>query len=455
LKGRLVNLDIASGFTQEAPVLGSSPKGTLTGQNYPASLIHPDYSRPEPRIGIAWRPISGSSLLIRSGYDVTNDTSVYQQSAYAMTQQSPLSTSLSIANSPACSFNIASPFQSLPCSTTTPDNFAIDPNFKVGYVQTWNLAVQRDLPGSLQMIATYTGIKGTRGVQEFLPNTCPPSAEGSSTACSAAPAGYYYRTSGGNLTREAGSFDLRRRLRNGLQARLLYTYSKMLDDDYSLGGQGGVMTGSGVAQDWLNLSGQRGLSTTDQRHLATFTAQYTTGMGLGGKALMSGWRGAIYKEWNIQTAITAGTGLPETPIDAAVTASGSGVNGTVRPNLVASPYANLQPGYFLNSTAYSAPAGAWGTARRDSIEGPDQFTMNAMMLRTFRLHDRTSLDAQLSATNVLNHVVLTSYNTTWTPPVSKPCSTGTGECLVPSTTFGAPLGANAMRTIALQFRLRF
>jgi hypothetical protein len=439
LKGRLVNLDITPGFTAVAPVLGSDPRGPLTGQSYPSSLVRPDYSRPEPRIGIAWRPISGSSLLIRSGYDVTNDTSLYQQSAYAMAQQAPLSTSLNVANSSGCAFNIGSPF-SVPCSTSTADNFATDPNFKVGYVQTWNLAVQRDLPGSLQMIVTYTGIKGTRGVQEFLPNTCPPSAEGTSTPCSAAPAGYYYRASGGNLTREAGSVDLRRRLRNGLQARVLYTYSKMLDDDYSLSGQGGVMIGAGVAQDWLNLAGQRGLSTTDQRHLVNFSGQYTTGMGLGGRTLLSGWKGVLYKEWNIQTSITAGTGLPETPIYGGASAEGSPVAGTVRPNLTGQPLYSGARGYFVNVNAFAAPVNQWGDARRDSIEGPDQFTMNMVLLRTFRLHDRTTLDAQLTANNVLNHVVYTGWNTTW---------------IANSAAFGAPLNANQMRTIALQFRARF
>lgn len=37
---------------------------------------------------------------------------------------------------------------------------AIDPNFKVGYAQVWNVIVQRDLPFALQMVATYTGTKG-------------------------------------------------------------------------------------------------------------------------------------------------------------------------------------------------------------------------------------------------------------------------------------------------------
>lgn len=440
VKGRLVNLDIAPGFASAAPVLGTNPKGPLTGQGYPNSLVHSDYSRPEPRIGIAWRPISGSSLLIRSGYDVTNDTSVYQSAAYAMAQQAPLSTSLSVANSINCPFNIASPFGSLPCSTTSADTFAIDPNFKVGYVQSWNLSMQRDLPYSLQMVATYLGIKGTRGVQEILPNSCPPQASGVSTACTTATSGYRYRTSNGNLTREAGSMELRRRLRNGFQARMLYTYAKSLDDDFSLSGQGSVISGA-IAQDWLNPSGQRGLSSTDQRHVLTVSAQYTTGMGLGGKTLMSGWKGAIYKEWTVQTSINAGSGLPGTPIYGGATVGGTGVTGTIRPNLAGSPYSNLKPGYYLNPAAYVAPAaGQWGNARRNSIAGPNEFGMSASMNRTFRLHDRYTLDAQLNAANVLNHVVISGYNTTWIPN---------------SHTFGAPLGAKDMRSVSVQLRMRF
>jgi trimeric autotransporter adhesin len=439
LKGRLVNLDITKGFAAEAPVLGSSPTGPLTGNKYPSSLVHADYSRPEPRIGIAWRPISGSSLLVRSGYDVTNDTSVYQSAAYAMATQFPLSKSLSIANSPLCAFNIASPFSAPLCSTTSPDTFAFDPNYRVGYVQTWNLSVQRDLPYSLQMVATYTGTKGTRGVQEILPNTCPPSASGQPTACTTATSGYRFRTSGGNLTREAGSMELRRRLRNGFQARLLYTFSKSLDDDYSLGAQGSVTSGQ-IAQDWQHPEDQRALSTSDQRHVLNVTAQYTTGMGLGGKTMLSGWRGAIYKEWTIQTAITAASGMPLTPIYAGAIASGTGVTGTVRPNLVGSPFANVQPGYYLNPAAYAVPVGAWGNVRRDSIPGPYQFSMSGTMNRTFRLHDRYTLDAQLNANNVLNHVVITGYNTAWIPG---------------SPTFGAPSSANSMRSVSIQLRMRF
>jgi hypothetical protein len=163
-------------------------------------------------------------------------------------------------------------------------------------------------------------------------------------------------------------------------------------------------------------------------------------MGLGGHSMMSGWRGVLYKEWTIQTTITAGTGLPETPIYEGAAVSGTGISGPIRPNLVGPLRANLTPGYYLSPGAYAAPSGAWGNAGRDSIEGPDQFSMNMGMNRTFRLHDRYTLDAQLNATNVLNHVVISGYNTAWIPG---------------STTFGFPTGAGGMRTISIQFRLRY
>jgi hypothetical protein len=81
MKDRLVNLDVAPGFSAVAPVLASAPKGSLTGQSYPDSLTRPDRQLGiEPRIGLSWRPIPGSSLVVSAGYGITYDTSVYQGS---------------------------------------------------------------------------------------------------------------------------------------------------------------------------------------------------------------------------------------------------------------------------------------------------------------------------------------------------------------------------------------
>ena len=237
-----MNLDVASGFSAVQPVVASDPVGPLTGIHYPSSLIRPDRLGFEPRVGISWRPIPASTIVVRAGYGIYDDTSVYQTSALQLAQQSPLSTSLSVQNSPDCPLTLANGF--IPCSSITTNTFAVDPNFRVGYAQTWQLSVQRDLPGALQLTATYLGVKGTRGVQQFLPNTYP---IGAASPCPDCPSGFVYQTSGGDSTRQSGQIQLRRRLRSGFTASLLYTYSKSIDDDAYLGGQGHVVASSQTA----------------------------------------------------------------------------------------------------------------------------------------------------------------------------------------------------------------
>jgi trimeric autotransporter adhesin len=447
LFNRLVNLDIASGYVAIAQVVATNPVGPLTDQRFPNSLVRPDKRGIEPRVGIAWRPISGSSLVVRAGYGVYYDTSVYQTIASQMAQQPPLSKTLSVQTSPRYPLTLANGFNLAPSRNT----FAIDPNFHLGYAQNWQASVQRDLPWSLQLTATYLGIKGTRGVQEFLPNTFP---AGAGDPCTACPTGFAYLTSNGNSTREAAQIQLRRRLHNGLGATLQYTYSKSIDDDAALGGQGAIIANSitaaggssatsappnpAIAQNWLDLSAERGRSTFDQRHLLSLQAQYTTGMGQGGGTLLSGWRGALFKEWTIATQITAATGLPQTPIYLAP-AQGTGVTGTIRGDYTGAPLYAAPPGRFLNPAAYTAPAaGQWGNAGRNSITGPAQFTLNASLGRTFRLSDRFNLDLRIDSSNALNHVNFTAWDT-----------------IVNSGQFGLPASTNAMRSTQTTLRLRF
>jgi trimeric autotransporter adhesin len=193
-----------------------------------------------------------------------------------------------------------------------------------------------------------------------------------------------------------------------------------------------------IAQDWLDLRGERGLSTFDQRHLLTAQLQYTTGMGLGGRTLMGGWQALLFKEWTFVTEINAGSGLPETPIFLAAV-PGTGVTGTIRPDTTGAPIYAAPPGLFLNPAAYAPPSpGLWGRAGRDSIIGPGEFSLNASLGRTFRLHDRLNLDFRFDATNALNHVTFASWIS-----------------VINNSQFGLPAAANPMRSMQATLRLRF
>lgn len=143
----------------------------------------------------------------------------------------------------------------------------------------------------------------------------------------------------------------------------------------------------------------------------------------------------------MQTTITLASGTPETPIYGGASTPGTGVTSAIRPNLTGVPlYSGQAAGLHLNQAAYSVPSGQWGDARRDSITGPNQFSLGASMSRTFRLHARYTLDTRLDATNVLNHVTYSGWNTTWTPITQQ---------------FGAAQGPNGMRSMQLTMHLRF
>ncbi len=232
-QNRLANLDVAPGFTEAGQVVAGEPTGPITDQSYPRSLLRPDFRGLEPRIGIAWRPRATSPLVIRAGYGIYDDTSVYQVLALQLAQQPPFTKTLSIPNSSTNPLTLANAFNTTP--TGTVNTFGVDPNFRVAYAQNWNVSVQEDLPGSLTMIASYIGTKGTGLPQEFLPNTFP---LGAANPCPACPQGFAYLTSNGNSTREAGQMQLRRRLHNGLTATVQYTFSKSIDDASAFGAAG-------------------------------------------------------------------------------------------------------------------------------------------------------------------------------------------------------------------------
>ncbi len=412
--GRLVNLNIKGDFLSATPIVGGT-------------LLNSDKNNIAPRFGFAWRPFAASSMVIRGGYGIYYDNSIYQQIASQMAQQSPLSTSLRVQNSASLPLTLANGFRGSP--NITSNTYGIDPNFRIGYAQNWQVSIQRDMPFALQMVATYLGIKGTRAPQQFLPNTYP---NGVINPCLTCPSGFSYVTSNGNSSRQAGMIQLRRRLRRGLTADVTYTYAKAIDNA-ALGGNGTL-----TAQNWLDLRSERARSNFDQRHVISANFQYTTGATSGLGFFTTGRSGAFFREWTFVSQFNYATGNPLTPTSPSIV-QGTGVSGPVRANYVGGdPYA-APPGLFLNPAAYAAPLpGQWGNAGRNTITGPNQLTLNASASRTFRWGDRLNADLRIDANNALNHPVFSTWNT-----------------VITSAQFGLPTNANAMRTVQTSLRVRF
>jgi outer membrane receptor protein involved in Fe transport len=422
---RLVNLDITPGFEAVSPILPTEPRGALTAQSYPRSLIRPDRKGLQPRVGLAWRPLPDSSLVVRAGFGTYRETGVYRPIAAEMAQQSPLSTSLSVENGPETRLTLTDGFGVSP--QTTPNTFAVNPNFRVGRTQNWQLSLQFDLSEGFQATASYVGVKGSNLPQRSLPNTFP---SGTPDSCSTCPRGFVYLTSEGTSSQHAATIVLRRRLRGGLGANLQYTWSKAIDD----AGLGGFH----VAQDWQNLGGERGLSNFDRRHQVQVQTFYATGALIGLDESLAGWVGSLLREWTLTTDWKIGSGSPMTPTIVAPV-PGTGVTGSVRPDRTDAPVHMAGPEALLNPDAFSLPApGRWGNAGRNSITGPSQFSLDASIGRSFRIGEGMVMDFRLDVMNLLNHVTFPAWDTS-----------------VDSAQYGLPTGANPMRTVRPSLRVRF
>jgi hypothetical protein len=430
--GRLANLDIDRRFTAAAAVVAANSTGVVTGASFPASLIRPDPHGIQPRLAVSWRPSFNSPFTILGSYGVYRNLGGYQSLALLLAEQPPFAKTFSIPNTETAPLTLANPFPS-PVSTAT-NTVAIDPNFRTSYAHTWQASVQRELPASLTMVVAYLGTRGSHLMQAFLPNTYP---AGATSPCPTCPSGFVYLTSNGTSLRHAAQVTLRRRLYQGLMASVQYTLSKSTDNAATFASTSITPGSLTLAQNWLDLDAERAPSSFDQRHLVTAQVQYSTGAGLHGGTLVDGVWGSLWKDWTITADLTTGSGWPFTPV-AFLPVSGTGVVG-VRPSLTGVPLAPTSAGSYANPAAFTSPAsGTWGTAGRNSIHGPRQFSMDLSVTRVFRLGRRLNLEWRVSATNVLNRVTFASINTVITSPQ-----------------FGLPTLANPMRTLHVSVRLRY
>lgn len=416
LYGRLVNLAMGPGYSSTAAIIPGS--------------LNPDRNNFSPRLGLAWRPSAKDSLVLRAGFGIYYNTSVYNLIAANMAQQPPFAQLLNASRSIETPLTLNTGFL-LATNSSAASTYAIDPNYRTGYAQTWNFSLQHDLPLSMIGTVGYLGTKGTRLDQQFLPNSVPPGA-----AESLLPHGFIYETSNGDSIYHAAQFQLNRRFHSGVMAHASYQFSKSIDDAGAGGrGQGGTP----IAQNWLDLTAERALSSFDARHNLSLMIQYSTGMGRQGGTLVSGWKGALLKDWTMSSSINVRSGSPFTAImgGSRSQVGGTAVGNTLRAN--ASGADILAEGTLFNTSAFAPPApGDWGNAGRNTIPGPTTFTLNGSFGRIFRLGERRSLDVQMQAQNLLNHVTITGWGT-----------------VLDSATYGLATSAASMRTISFNLRFRF
>jgi hypothetical protein len=439
---QLVNLDIGPNFSAVAPVQPGQT-GPITGKTFPGSVINTDHNNFAPRVGIAWKPFS--KTVLRTGYGINYNLAQYGlmatqlgfQPPFAQAQNNfaPTPTSLSLQNG----F-----FGALPNPNHITNTYAVDPNYRLAYVQSWNLNIQQEVKSSLVINVGYTGSKGTRLDIVSAPDQtatgaplfthCTPTTPASTPCVSS----FLFESSGGSSIMHSGTLRVRKRMRKGFSVGGTYIYSKSIDNASSIGGGATV-----VAQNFLDLTAERGLSSFDQRH--RFTADYIFELPFGKEKKWfngDGWGQRMLGGFSFSGDMTLASGFPFSPrIFGSRADLSRGVTGSARPDLVSGASIQLSdPGIheWFNTNAFTQPTGPFGDAGRNIIIGPGTITFDMALSRTIQIKEMQSLELRIAATNVFNHTNFTSIDTT-----------------LGSQTFGQVVAAGSMRRAQLIARYRF
>ncbi len=427
--GHIANLDVAPDFTGVTVVTPGTP-----GQ--PDSLMHPDKNNFAPRVALAWKPKLLKQTQVRAAYGIYYNGSIYNQIASRMAAQPPFADTSSISTSLLTPLTIETGLSAIPPGKTVLNTYAVDPNFAIGYAQTWTASIQRDLAGGFTLEAGYLGTKGTRLDIQRLPNRAAPGATltAEQRRRIGNAVGFTYESAEGNSIYHALQLRVMRRFRRGISANALYTFGKSIDNSSTFGGAGNT-----VAQNDQDLAAERGLSSFDQRHTLRIGYVLTSPVGgPGSRSADNTLFARLLKDWTLSGGLTYSSG---TPFTARVLGnrSDSGGTGAVGAGRADSTGLPVTGGEFFNLSAFTIPgAGLFGNAGRNTIPGPSNLSLNASFGRSFSLGERRRLEFRMEATNVTNHVNIASIGT-----------------VVNSLTYGLPLGAGSMRTMQGTVRFRF
>ena len=425
---RLVTLDVPPDFSAATSVQAGQT-GPFSGA-FPLTIIHPDRNNVAPRLGLAWR--ANQKTTVRGGYGINYASVPYMSIAQKLAGQPPFATTNTVIGSATTPLLMATVFATPPSATTTTNTFGVDPNYNIGFVQIWNVDVQREINRTWSAGLTYTGTKGSSLDLLRAPNRGPSGLRIPNVQA------FTWESSGSTSIMNALSMRLRKRLTMGFSGGLTYTLSKSMDDAASVGGGGGV-----VAQNDQNLAAEWGRSSFDQRHRVSADFAWELPFGSNRKWLAGeGLLNKIVGDWIVNGTISYASGSPFTArITGASSDISRGTNGTLRAdyNGQAIDLSNPTTLVFFNTAAFSQPvAGTFGNSARNLITGPSNTGFNLSMSKSMRYAGNRSLSLRIQANNVLNMPQWGSIDT-----------------VVNSPTFGHVISMRAMRSVQIVARFSY
>lgn len=378
------------------------PVGT---NGVPRSGFDADKNNFAPRVGFAWSV--RDNTVLRGGYGVYYDQSPLSP-AEALYFNSPYFDNNIFFSLPGLPLTLNDPFPSFFPFPLPDSALAIQRDLRTGYMQHWNLNVERQIGSRGVLEVAYVGSKGTklltaRDINQPQPSVLPP---GLPFVPRPDPRfdDIDLLESRANSIYHALQARFQKRLTHGFTALASYTWSKSIDDASNFFTSAGDPN---FPQNSFDLAAERGLSNFDVRHRFSLSYSYALPFRKPGDGVVA----HLVNGWETFGIVTLQTGRPFTvALLSEIDNSGTGrsilgFGANDRPNVVGNAdLSNPTTSQWFNTAAFAFPApGTFGNAGRNILEGPGFQNVNMSILKNTHINERVNLQFRAEAFNLFNH----------------------------------------------------
>jgi len=430
--------------TQQLDYLGKD------GNSRSARELH--YANVAPRIGFTY--IATPGTVVRAGFGIvfidqsgittpfTTPQFPFIQNVQQKTQDS-VNAAFALSGGPS-----VAPIPFTPDAGLGQSVYTVKKTAGSGYVQQWNVAVQREITRNLSAEIAYVGSHIVHvGVPDSNLNqlTASQLAEGPSLLKQVAnpyngqlPASSSiggktvsqaqllkpyprflniatYRNNIGTTNYNAIEGKVEQRFSHGFSLLFGYTHSKLIDDASSVFSStvlSSPNTSSLVAADTFRPYLERDSSNGDMPNVTSFSGIYDLPAGRGHRLASGGVGNALLGGWALNAIMSLQSGMPVTVTQATNNNAFAGF-ALQRPNLVGKP--NLPSGKrttakFFNTSAFAtAPQFEIGNASRNPVRGPAYRDLDIALIKHAKLPGEADMEFRAEL-----------FNTTNTPAFSQP-----------------------------------
>jgi outer membrane receptor protein involved in Fe transport len=417
-----------------------APLGLLfTGDPEVESKVIPnDWNNLAPRVGVAWNFLP--KTVLRAAYGLFYDE--YMGLFYNRTIQGQPWVADATLVGP---LRLSDPYAGGPL--IEPDTYKPDRNLNFinfstyavptrgmssGYLQNWNLVLERELPAAVLFRIAYVGSKGTHLLMTSEANAgvFGPGA----TAANLNQRRPYARigplqlgTSSGNSSYHSLQITAQRRLHRGVSVLTNYTWAKSIDS-----ASFGSIEGNQTGPDPLNLRNNRGPSDFDMTQRLVVSGIWELPRLAQRPVLVR----TLFGGWQQNFIWTAETGTPLT--------ARSGIDNDL--NGVGGDFADYRGGdwklgsgrskqeqiarWFQTSVFGVNTLGTIGSGRRGQLRAPGYWNLDYSLFKTYPVRENAQLQFRAELFNAFNHANLGEPNVTVNSPTFGVISSAFGPRII-------------------------